>query len=66
MGKRYKFTQCFHLKGVLNRAPKVDPYGAIFCSILAINRANYNLLPGKRLTPKTLNLTPPELMKYAG
>jgi hypothetical protein len=42
-----KFTQC---------SPKVSPGDAIFCSILAANIAYYGSLP------KTLNLTPPELM----
>jgi hypothetical protein len=46
-----KFTQC---------SPKVSPGDAIFFSILAANITYYGLLP------KTLNLTPPELMKNAG
>jgi hypothetical protein len=44
----YKFTQC---------SPKVSPSGIIFFSILAMNREHSNS------SPKTLNLTPPELMR---
>jgi len=46
-----KSTQC---------SPKVSPGGAIFNSVLAANIAYYGSLP------KTLNLTPPELMRKAG
>jgi hypothetical protein len=46
-----KFTQC---------SPKVSPGSAIFNSVLAVNIAYYGSLP------KTLNLTPPELMKNPG
>jgi hypothetical protein len=46
-----KSTQC---------SPKVNPCGAIFGSILPVNIAYYSSLP------KTLKLTPPELMKNAG
>ncbi len=46
-----KLTQC---------SPKVSPCDAIFFSILAVNIANYGSLP------KTLNLTPPKLMRNAG
>jgi hypothetical protein len=46
-----KFTQC---------TPKVIPGGTISCSVLAANIAYYGSLP------KTLNLTPPELMRKAG
>jgi hypothetical protein len=46
-----KFTQC---------SPKVSQGDAIFFSILAANIAYYGSLP------KTLNLTPPELMRNAG
>jgi hypothetical protein len=45
------FTQC---------SPKVSPGGVIFFSILAEKIANYGYLP------KTLNLTPPELMRNPG
>ena len=70
--KKYKFTQCLPLKGVLNRAPEVSPDDAMFCGILescaylTVNTGNYSSHPGKRQTPKTLNLTPSELMKNAG
>ena len=40
-------------------SPEVSPGAAIFRSVLAMNIAN--LLP-----PKTLNLTPPELMRKPG
>jgi hypothetical protein len=46
-----EFTQC---------SPKVSPGGAIFRSILAANIDYYGSLP------KTLNLTPPELMRNPG
>jgi hypothetical protein len=46
-----KFTQC---------SPEVSPGGAIFRSILAANIANYGQMP------KTLNMTPPELMRNPG
>jgi hypothetical protein len=46
-----KLTQC---------SPEVSPCGAIFRSILAANIANYGQLP------KTLNMTPPELMRNPG
>jgi hypothetical protein len=46
-----KFPQC---------SPKVSPDDVIFCSVLAANIAYYGSLP------KTLNLTPPELMRNAG
>jgi len=46
-----KFAQC---------SPKVKPGGAIFGSVLAMNLAQ------KYLLPKTLNLTPPELIKNPG
>jgi hypothetical protein len=48
--KLSKFTQ----------AQKVSPGGAISCSVLAANIVHYGSLP------KTLNLTPPELMSNAG
>jgi hypothetical protein len=51
MAKLSKFTQC---------SPKVSPGGAIFYSVLAANIIYYGSLP------KTLNLSPPELMRYAG
>jgi hypothetical protein len=47
----FKSTQC---------SPKVSPCGAIFVSILPVNIAYYGSLP------KTLKLTPPELMKNPG
>jgi len=48
----YKFhTMC---------SPKVSPCGVIFFSILAANIAYYGSLP------KTLNMTPPELMRNSG
>jgi len=40
--------------------PKVSPCGAIFNIVLAVNIAYYGQLP------KTLNLTPPELMNNPG
>jgi len=39
---------------------RCSPGGVIFFSILAVNIAHYGQLP------KTLNLTPPELMRNAG
>jgi hypothetical protein len=39
---------------------KGQPGGAIFCSVLAANIDYYGSLP------KTLNLTPPELMRNTG
>jgi hypothetical protein len=38
----------------------ISPAGGIFCSILAEKIANYGY------PPKTLNLTPPELMRNPG
>ncbi len=42
-----------------NCSPKVNPEIAIFCGILAVNIDDYSL------QPKTLNLTPSELMTNA-
>jgi hypothetical protein len=42
------------------QAQKVSPGGAIFRSVLAANIDYYGSLP------KTLNLTPPELMRNPG
>jgi hypothetical protein len=41
-------------------SPKVSPCGAIFDSVLPVNKAYYGS------PPKTLKLTPPELLRYAG